>query len=149
MRNILLLLLMVIIMSGCTNNQENEVDVMEKLMENVITHQLNEVEPEHRDEVNKWLSDAKLNGEEGQYYTKSYSDETSEFMYSYVYGKGYSDYEVSFIYTSSDEEYKGKISITGLKNTKEENTFVKIKSINDRSIMFILSDESLTDKLMN
>jgi hypothetical protein len=142
MKKIWLIMIVVIILSGCTATREKEERSLGSIMKNIITHELNEVEPEHKDEVNEWLADARLNGTEGQFYIKAYSDETSEFKYSYIYGKGYSDYEVSFSYTSSDLTSKGDIRIAGIKGENYADSFVKIKSINDRSIMFIVSDEN-------
>lgn len=147
MRNIFLFILLLIILTGCTTNEENQDDYLEGIMRNVFVHELNEVEPEHLEQVNNWLANARQSGEDGQYYIYSFNDDSSDYMYSYVYGKGYSDYEVSFIYNRSDSKNKGKIHVTGLKGKSVEDTFVKIKSINDLSILFILSNDTLADKL--
>ncbi|MOA51898.1 hypothetical protein D3C78_1751070 [compost metagenome] len=92
------------------------------------------------------MANARETGEEGRYFILQANTEDKDTMYSYVYRKGYSNYEVSFIYDPSDTINKGKIYVTGtIKNPNDD--FIQIKSINDLSILFILSDESLKDKL--
>lgn len=101
MRYICLFILMLMILTGCVANEETQDD-LEGIMRNVLTHELNQIEPGHLEQVNNWLDNARKTGEEGQYFTHSFNDDTSDYMYAYVYGKGYSDYEVSFIYNRSD-----------------------------------------------
>ncbi|MDR9856455.1 hypothetical protein RJP21_22895 [Paenibacillus sp. VCA1] len=133
---------------GAPVREMSDWDVYEEsTMNTIINYKLNTVEEEHSSEINKWLANARETGEEGQYFTYSYSDNTKENMYLYVYRKGYRNYEVSFIYDPSDSNYPGKIHVTGINKDKENDDFVQIQSINDLSIQIILSDESLKNKL--
>ena len=88
-----------------------------------------------------------MTGEEGQYFTFQNGSESAEYMYSYIYRKGYSNYEVSFIYDITDQTDRSKIYVTGTEKNPNNEKIVEIKSINDLSTLFILSDESLKDKL--
>ncbi|WFA16988.1 hypothetical protein ERY13_06400 [Paenibacillus mucilaginosus] len=114
-------------------------------MNSIISYKLNEVEDEHTETVNQWLANAKETGAEGQYFL--YQNSTKDNAYSYVYRKGYSDYEVSFIYDPSDSTNKGKVYVNGIKKNSNNDTFIQIKTINDLSLLFVLSDESLQNKL--
>ncbi|ANY75230.1 hypothetical protein BBD41_23115 [Paenibacillus ihbetae] len=71
-----------------------------------------------------------------------------EYMYNYVYRKGASDYEVSFIYSPDDTRSKGSVHVSGI-NHSANDSFVKIKLINDLSIQVILSDDPLGKKLQD
>jgi len=144
------LMLLLFLLTGCsTNSQENKVDYLESVIGNVFTHELNHIEPEHQGEINNWLNSARKSGEEGHYFIKSLEDVTGENLYTYVYGKGYTDYEVVFIYNRRDNGNEASIRVTGLDgNSESENeSFVKIKCINDLSIQYILSDDTLEDQL--
>lgn len=110
---------------------------------------MNEIEPEHTEKINQWLAQARQTGIEEQFFTNTIRDDSSEYMYSYVYGKGYTDYEVSFLFNSKEPTNKGQIHVAGFNKNSTNDSFVQIKSINDLSILFVLSEESLRDKLTN
>lgn len=141
---ILMFSMVILVISGCSSQKNQELNV-ESSMNSIISYKLNEVEDEHTEKVNQWLANAKETGAEGQYFL--YQDSTKDNAYSYVYGKGYSDYEVSFIYDPSDPTNKGKVYVNGIKKNSDNDTFIQIKTINDLSILFVLSDESLQNKL--
>ncbi|MGF7048610.1 hypothetical protein J2T13_003118 [Paenibacillus sp. DS2015] len=143
--NILIfIMLFVLIFSGCST--EEKVN-LEDSMNAIIDYKLHEVGSEQSDEVKKWLANAILTGVEGQYFIFQDGSEGKDYMYSYVYRKGYSDYDVSFIYEPTDQSNRGKIHVTGTEKNPINEKIVEIKSINDLSILFILSDESLKNKL--
>ncbi|SDJ99505.1 hypothetical protein [Paenibacillus sp. OK060] len=146
MKNLFLILSFILILTGCSIQKEQQKKDLASEMDSVINYKLNAVEAEHAEKVNQWLAKARDTGEVGQYFI--YQDGTNkEDLYSYVYRKGYIDYEVSFIYNPSDPNNKGKIHVTGLNKDLKNDNFVQIKSMNDLSILFILSDESLKSKL--
>lgn len=146
MRNLVLILSFVLVISGCSIQKEQQKEDLASAMDGVISYKLNAVEEEHAEKLNQWLANARETGEIGQYFI--YQDGTNkEDLYSYVYRKGYTDYEVSFIYDPSDPNNKGKIHVTGINKDLKNDNFVQIKSINDLLILFILSDESLKSKL--
>lgn len=144
MRAVVTIITFIFIISGCSKSEEQKINVLEKNMSEVIDYKLNSVVEAHTTEVNQWLANARENGIEGQYFMLQ--DKYEDKMYSYVYRKGYSNYEVSFIYDPNDTQSKGKIHVTGIgKNSND--SFIQIKHINDLSILFILSDEKLENKL--
>lgn len=142
--NLILILSLVLIIMGCST--EEKVN-LEDSMNAIIDYKLYEVGSEQSDKVKQWLTNARLTGEEGQYFIFQDGSEDKDYMYSYVYRKGYSDYEVSFIYDPTDPINKGKIHLTGIEENPINEKIVEIKSINDLSILFILSDERLKNKL--
>lgn len=113
-------------------------------MNSIYSIKTNIIEAEHKDKVNQWLADARKNGKEGQYFI--YQVETSKVIFSYVYRKGYTNYEVSFIYDPSEPKLKGNIHVFGAKKSPQD-TLIQIKSIHDPSMLFILDDEKLKSKL--
>jgi hypothetical protein len=66
------------------------------------------------------LANAKETGVDGQYFL--YQDSTKDNAYSYVYRKGYADYEVSFIYDPSDSTNKGKVYV-GVELSDDNNIY--------------------------
>lgn len=128
-------------------SEGKKVEHLDDILPTVFTYELNQIEPEHSREVNEWLTKARQSGEVGKYFIHSFNNDTDEYMYTYVYEKGYSDYEVSFIYNPKDLQNKGSIHVTGLKNNSINDSFVKIKSINDLSIRFIMSNDTIEEKL--
>ncbi|GIQ70411.1 hypothetical protein DUZ99_19625 [Xylanibacillus composti] len=145
MRKLFSIVILMTLISGCSTEKEQEIYDLESSMVEVFHYELDVVEPGHADEVNQWLENARLTGESGQYFI--YQDNTREDLYAYVYGKGYSDYEVAFIYNPKDPVTKGQIHVTGIMGDSKADHFVQIRTINDLSIMFTLSDESLQEKL--
>ncbi|MEI0737243.1 hypothetical protein VQ056_12180 [Paenibacillus sp. JTLBN-2024] len=99
-------------------------------MDRVIHYKWNAVEKEHADQVNQWLAKARETGKVGQYFI--YQEGTKpENLYSYIYRKGYADYEISFIYDPSDPGNRGQVHVTGMKEDLNNDNFVQIKTIND------------------
>jgi len=139
-----LIFLFLFIIAGCSEQEDVNLDVS---MERIFDYKIHEVEAVQSDDIKKWLNNARTTGDEGQYFTYQDVSEGEDYTYSYVYRKGYSDYEVSFIYEPSDSSAKGKIHVTGINNNSINEKIVEIKSINDLSILYILSDVSLKNKL--
>lgn len=135
-------------LTGCTFiGAEKPSASLESLMQHVYSYTLNEIKSEHVEEVNQWLADAEAEGEEGQFFIKSYHDDHSEYTYTYVYAKGYTDYEISMIYTPKDSVITGNIHIAGIKTGPQAQNFIQIKAVNDLSLGYIVSDERLEEKL--
>lgn len=146
MRNLILILLCVLVVTGCSIQKEPQNEDLVSAMAGVVSYELNTVEEEHVEKLNQWLANARETGEVGQYFI--YQDGTNkEDMYSYVYRKGYTDFEVSFIYNPGDPNLKGEIHVTGINKEMQSDNYVQIKSINYLSILFVLSEESLKSKL--
>jgi len=145
MRNLVLIFSLILVIAGCSAQKEQQKNNLESSMNAVLNYKLNEIEDVHIDKVSQWLDNARRTGEEGQYFT--FQDNTEDYIYSYVYRKGYSNYEVSFIYDQNDTSSKGKVHVTGLSKNPTDDKFIQIKMINDLSVLFILSDESLKNKL--
>ncbi|MFC6333145.1 hypothetical protein ACFP56_10970 [Paenibacillus septentrionalis] len=139
-----LIISFILIISGCATQGAVNLDVK---MAHIIDYKLYDVGADLSDDVNKWLINARMSGEEGQYFIYQFANKDKRYMNSYVYRKGSSDYEVSFIYDPSDSSAKGKIHVTGIGEELGNEKIVEIKSINDLSFLFILSDESLKDRL--
>src|SRR5690554_3606602 len=149
MRYRISMIMLLIFIIGCSTKSEKSKADLKSVMSSVITHELNQVEPEHKEEIEKWLNNARKSSEKGQYFTNSLENETGEYLYTYVYGEGYTDYEVAFIYNQQSTSTKGSIRISGIEDNSvsEHGSFVKIRSFNDLSILYILSDNTLEDKL--
>ncbi|TYA13514.1 hypothetical protein FRY98_12760 [Paenibacillus faecis] len=136
-----------IVICGCSTQKEVN---LEDRMKGVIEYKQYEVGAEQSDEVKQWLDQVRSTGEEDRYFILQDPDEDEGYVYSYVYRKGSSDYEVSFIYDPSDQSSTEKIHVTGINNDPSNEKFVKIKSIkNGESTLFIFSDESLKNRLIN
>ncbi|WP_339324668.1 hypothetical protein [Paenibacillus sp. FSL W8-0194] len=148
MKQLLLALSFILIFTGCSIKKEPHKKDLESEMDRVIQYKLNAVEKEHADQVNQWLAKARETGKVGQYFIYNEGTNTDN-LYSYIYRKGYADYEVSFIYDPSDPSNKGQVHVTGMKEDLKNDHFVQIKTINDLSILFVLSDESIKSKLKN
>ncbi|MGZ7444300.1 hypothetical protein [Paenibacillus sp. TH7-28] len=149
MRNFFRIFMVSILFVICGCSTQEKVN-LEDSMKAVIEYKQYEVGSEQPDEVKQWLDNVRSTGGEGRYFILQDHDKGEDYVYSYVYRKGSSDYEVSFIYDPSDESNKGKIYVTGINNDPSNEKIVKIKSIkNDISTLFILSDESLNNKLIN
>lgn len=138
--------LVLLVMPGCSNSDEEVLpsDELANSMRAIFEYKLNGVLENQSDELMRWLTNARNTGEDGQYFMKQEAMDGR--MYTYVYRKGYSDYEVSFIYDPSDPIMKGKVHVNGI-NKSDMDSFVQIKTVNDLSFLFILSDKSLNDKL--
>lgn len=135
-------------LTGCTAEGAKKPPVsLESAMQHVYSYSLNEIEPEHVEEVTQWLADAQAEGADGQFFIKSFQDDTSEYAYTYAYADGYADYEVSFIYTPKDPVSTGKIHIAGTRKDSLAHHFVQIKTVNDLSIMYIVADERMEELL--
>lgn len=144
-RAFLLLFSFIWAITGCSDQEEQHKNDLETAMGAVFSYKLNKIEEEHKDKVNKWLAEARETAEEGQYYI--FQESINDYMYSYVYRKGYTQYEVSFIYNPGDPTIKGRVYVTGNNKDLNHDNFVQIKSIDDLSILFVLSDEGLSNKL--
>jgi len=139
-----LIFLFMFMIAGCSEKEEINLDIS---MGRILDYKIHEAGAVQSDDIKKWLTNARMTGEEGQYFTYQDVSEGEDYTYSYVYRKGYSDYEVSFIYEPSDLSAKGKIHVTGINNNSINEKIVEIRAINDLSILYILSDESLKNKL--
>ena len=139
-----LIFLLMFMIAGCSEREEINLDIN---MKRIFDYKVHEVGAVQSDDINKWLTNARMTGEEGQYFTYQDVREDEDYTYSYVYRKGYSNYEVSFIYEPSDLTEKGKIHVTANNNNPINENIVEIRVINDLSILYILSDESLKNKL--
>lgn len=147
MKKNLLLIVMLLILSACSKSEEKTTAQLDDILANVYTYELNQVEAEHSQQVNDWMTKATQTGEMGQYHIHSFNNDTDEYVYTYVYGRGYSDYEVSFVYNPDDPVSQGSIHVTGLKNNSGSDSFVQIRLINDLSISFIMSDETIGERM--
>ncbi|MFF3923144.1 hypothetical protein [Paenibacillus lactis] len=134
-----------LLMTGCSG-KEAKVPDLDQRMTKVISYELNQVEPEHSEQVRDWLAKARQTGKEGQFFVHSFGKDTDDYMYNYVYRKGSSDYEVSFIYNPDDPRNKGSVHVSGISQSANDS-FVKIKLINDLSMLVILSDDPIGKKL--
>ncbi|OOC62597.1 hypothetical protein BBD40_12440 [Paenibacillus ihbetae] len=147
MKYIIGFILLILLMTGCSGKEANVPD-LDNRMSKVFSYELNQVEPEHSEQVRDWLAKARQSGKEGQFFVHSFRNDTDEYMYNYVYRKGASDYEVSFIYSPDDTRSKGSVHVSGI-NHSANDSFVKIKLIDDLSIQVILSDDPLGKKLQD
>lgn len=138
--------MMLLVLPGCSNSDDKEApsDELANSMKAIFDYKINGVLESQSDELTRWLANARNSGEDGQYFMKQ--EAKGNRMYTYVYRKGYSDYEVSFIYEPSDPMMRGKVHVNGIKKS-DADSFVQIKTVNDLSFLFILSDKSLNDKL--
>lgn len=135
------------VICGCSTQEKVN---FEDRMKGVIEYKQYEVEAEHSDKVKQWLDQVRSTEDKDRYFILQDPDEEEGYMYSYVYRKGSSDYEVSLIYDPSDQSSTEKIHVTGRNNDPSNEKFVKIKSIkNGESTLFIFSDESLKNILIN
>ena len=135
------------VICGCSTQEKVN---FEERMKAVIEYKQYEVGAEHSDKVKQWLDQVRSTGEEDRYFILQDPDEEEGYMYSYVYRKGSSDYEVSLIYDPNDQSSTEKIHVTVRNNDPSNKKFVKIKSIkNGESTLFIFSDESLKNRLIN
>ncbi|MFC4102329.1 hypothetical protein [Paenibacillus xanthanilyticus] len=112
MRVILVILSLLLLTTGCFNNnyKQNQKPFL-------YSYELNTVEPNHQKEIGHWLQAAKNDPE-----VKIHSFETKD-GYKYSYVKGYQDVEVSFIYSNNE----GKLKQRFIKGSKDEEILVKVK----------------------
>lgn len=114
-------------------------------LQDLYTYELNAAEPEHAEQVEEWLREAKADSEDRQMFLLTIGDDRSDMAYAYIYGKGYRDYEVTFVY-SVDEPETGKLHVAGLNQGPEEDAFVKVKFRDSLVDSFILSDDAVMKK---
>ncbi|NMO96595.1 hypothetical protein [Paenibacillus lemnae] len=104
-------------------------------MSELVSYELDQIEPKHEERIRDWLNDVQQNGGEKEYFIHSFDNETADNMYAYVYGKGFTDYEVSFIYNTSNN--RAEVHVAGIEGQSETDHFVKVKMINDQSITIV------------
>lgn len=145
MNRLIVGLLIIILITECAGKNESTQE--EDDMNRIYSIELNSIEPEHVDKVSTWLDKSRIEAKEKQYLLYSVKDDSSEYSYEYVYGKGFTDYEVTLIHSKSQSNQQGSIHVTGLSWNDTGDSFVKIK-YRDKSIdMISLSDVPIAEKL--
>lgn len=125
--------------------EKKAVNLLDEAMTDVFTYELNQVEPEHEEQVRNWLEQARRDGTDGQFHVLSIGNDDDEFKYTYVYQKGSSDYEVHFIYNPQDSTFKTRLHVTGnMQANSGRDGFVQIRILDDQlSSLIIVSEEPL------
>lgn len=133
-----------LLITGCSN--KNELD-HENYIDEIFSYQINTIEPKHAEEVTKWLESSKKDAKQRHYFVYSISDDKSEYSYNYIYGKGFTDYEASLIYTKSRNNNKGELYIVGTSWSETGDSFIKIKYLKQYVDVMSLSENSIGEKL--
>lgn len=144
MYRLIVSLLIVILITGCAGKNES---AQEDDMDNIYSTELNTIEPEHIEEITKWLDESRDGAEQKQYYIYSVEDDKSGYSYQYVYGKGFTDYEVALIHSKSQSEQQGSVHVTGLSWNETGDSFVRIKYRDKYVDLITLSDVPIAEKL--
>ncbi|WP_019636559.1 hypothetical protein [Paenibacillus fonticola] len=136
----------VILLAGCSGLAIDHAPTREKDKDPIFVYQLNTIEPDHNDSITNWLEQAR-NDAEQQKYMYSIQDDQNEYAYEYFYAKGYTDYEVAYIQTGSQEERTGMLHISGLSKTEEGDCFIQIKYLQRYVDSITISDIPISEKL--
>lgn len=133
--------LVLILITGCSNSSNN---ANEKFFEihDIYSYEYNSIEPEHHDTITEWLNEARQN-DSGGVSIHSISDDREQYGYKYIVGKGYKEFEITFVYSSDDMNSKGNLHIVGIEGEAHEEAFVKIKYDSRYVLGSIMSDNTI------